>query len=54
MAKTYQTMKIEEKTYKRFKQIKNLFQATKGEEYSMSEFQNYLLDLMKPVRLPNQ
>jgi len=54
MAKTYQTLKIEEDIYKRFKQIKNLFQATRGEEYSMSDFLNYLLDLLKPARLPNQ
>ena len=52
MAKTYQTLKIEENTYKRFKQIKNLYQGTKGEDYSMSKFLDHLLDLLKPIRLP--
>ena len=54
MVKRYQDLKIEEPTYKRFKQIKHLYQATTGEEYSMSEFLNHLLDLLKPARLPNQ
>ena len=54
MAKTYQTLKIEDKTYKKFKQIKSLLQFQKNKEYSMSEFLDYLLDLLKPIRLPNQ
>ena len=50
MAKTYQTLKIEEGTYKRFKQIKRLMEFQKEEECSISEFINYLLDLLKPSK----
>jgi hypothetical protein len=54
MVKKFKYIPLEEKTHQRFKQIKNFFQATTGEEYSISEFLDYLLDLLKPQRLPNQ
>jgi len=50
MAEKYETLKIKEKTYRRFKQIKRLHEFQDNKEYSMSDFLNYLLDLMKPAR----
>lgn len=44
MAKKYKDIKFEEETYKRFKQAKKLLEFQNNTDYSMSEFQNILID----------
>jgi len=44
MAKRYKDIKLEEQTYKRFKQAKKLLEFQNNTDYSMSDFMDILID----------
>jgi len=45
MAKSFRTIRVYDEVYRRFKQTKNLLEFQNKEEYSISQFLNFLLKL---------
>jgi len=44
MVKIYKDLKIEEETYKRFKRAKKLLEFQNDRDYSVTEFEEILID----------
>jgi hypothetical protein len=44
MVKTYETVKLEAQTYRRFRRAKHLLEFQNDREYSVSEFVDALID----------
>lgn len=52
MVKTYETIKLEAGTYRRFKGAKHLYEFQNGNDYTMSQFVDILVDAIGKKLVP--